>query len=101
MKSNAMFKFASENSNKIIHELIPVRTPNKDAHIESFYSILETECFQVNIFNRYPDAYRIVSNFITFYQTERIHASLKYRTPEESLELYRKGQLFGIKEVRL
>ena len=101
MKSNAMFKFALENSNKLIHELIPVRTPNKDAHIESFFSILETECFQVHIFNRYLDAYRIVANFIEFYQTERIHGSLKYRTPEECLELYRRGQLNDIKEVRV
>lgn len=101
MKSNAMFKFASENSNKIIHELIPVRTPNKDAHIESFYSILETECFQVNIFESYLDGYRRTSDFIKFYQTQRIHGSLQDRTPEECLALYRKGQLKGVKEVRL
>lgn len=101
MKSNAMFKFASENSEKLIHELIPVRTPNKDAHIESFYSILETECFQVNIFDRYLDGYRRTSEFIKFYQTERIHGSLQDRTPEECLALYHKGQLTGIKEVRL
>ena len=87
MKSNAMFKFASENSEKLIHELIPVRTPNKDAHIESFYSILETECFQVNIFDRYLDGYRRTSEFIKFYQTERIHSSLQDRTPEECLAL--------------
>lgn len=101
MKSNAMFKFASENSERLIHELIPVRTPNKDAHIESFYSILETECFQVNVFKRYLDGYRRTAEFIKFYQTERIHSSLQDRTPEECLTLYRQGRLTGIKEVRL
>jgi hypothetical protein len=28
---------------KLMHEFIPVRTPNKNAHIESFFSILELE----------------------------------------------------------
>jgi len=30
----------------LIHERIPPRTPNKNAHIESFHSILELECYQ-------------------------------------------------------
>lgn len=101
MTSNAMYKFATENSDKVIHELIPVRTPNKDAHIESFYSILETECFQTNIFNNYLEGYRTTYNFIEFYHKERIHSSLGYRTPEECLELHRAGILLGIKDINL
>lgn len=31
----------------IHHERIPVRTPNKNAHIECFHRILEDECFSV------------------------------------------------------
>jgi putative transposase len=101
MTSNAMFNYATQNSEKIIHELIPVQTPNKDAHIESFYSILETECFQVNIFNSFLEGYSTTCDFIKFYHDERIHSSLGYRTPTECLDLYRKGNLSGIKNIRL
>lgn len=101
MTSNAMFNYASKNANKLIHELIPVQTPNKDAHIESFYSILETECFQVSVFNNYLEGYQVTYDFIQFYQTERIHGSLGNRTPAECLKLYREGGLTGIKNIRL
>lgn len=101
MKSNAMFKFAEENSNKLIHELIPIQTPNKDAHIESFYSILEMECFRVNLFRTYSEAYQVTSEFIQQYQSIRIHGSLKDRTPMECLSLFKTGNLTGIKSIRL
>jgi transposase InsO family protein len=101
MTSNTMFNFALKNSDRLIHELIPVQTPNKDAHIESFYSILETECFQVNIFKSYLEGYSTTYNFIEFYNNERIHGSLGYRTPMECLTLYRMGSLSGIKNIRL
>lgn len=101
MKSNAMFQYATENSERLIHELIPVQTPNKDAHIESFYSIVETECFQTNIFGNYLEGYTTTSAFIEFYNTERIHGSLGDRTPMECLQLHRAGVLNGIKNIRL
>ncbi len=31
---------------ELIHERIPVKTPNMNAHIESFHSILEEECYR-------------------------------------------------------
>ncbi len=34
-----------------MHEFIPVRTPNKNAHIESFFSILKLEFLEVNYFS--------------------------------------------------
>lgn len=66
MKSNAMFEYATRNADRIIHELIPVQTPNKDAHIASFYSIVATECFQTNIFKNYLESYKTTSAFIDF-----------------------------------
>lgn len=101
MTSNAMFKFAQARDQQLVHELIPVMTPNKDAHIESFYSIVEIEFFQTHIFKNYSGAYTATNEFIEFYQSRRVHGSLGYRTPEECLELYRKGQLDGIKDIRV
>lgn len=39
------------------HEFIPVRTPNKNAFIESFFSIYETQFLQVRYFNSLKEAY--------------------------------------------
>ncbi|MBK8203295.1 MAG: transposase [Bdellovibrionales bacterium] len=66
-----------------------------------FYSIVETECFQTNIFGNYLEGYTTTSAFIEFYNTERIHGSLGDRTPMECLQLHRAGVLNGIKNIRL
>ena len=82
-----IFKETCE-SLEIHHERIPVRTPNKNAHIESFHRILEDECFSVNEFESYKDAYVSVDEFMERYNKRRIHSSLGYMTPEEFYNLY-------------
>ena len=82
-----IFKETCE-SLEIHHERIPVRTPNKNAHIESFQRILEDECFSVNEFESYKDAYVSVDEFMERYNKRRIHSSLGYMTPEEFYNLY-------------
>lgn len=67
----------------IYHERIPSRTPNKNAHIESFHRIFQDECIGVYEFDNYQEAYIEVSRFMKRYNTNRIHSSLKYKTPNE------------------
>lgn len=67
----------------IYHERIPSRTPNKNAHIESFHRIFQDECIGIYEFDSYKDAYIEVSRFMKRYNTNRIHSSLKYKTPNE------------------
>jgi putative transposase len=67
----------------IYHERIPSRTPNKNAHIESFHRIFQDECIGVYEFESYKDAYFEVSRFMKRYNTNRLHSSLKYKTPNE------------------
>lgn len=84
----------------IHHERIPVRTPNKNAHIESFHRILEDECFSVNEFESYKEAYVAVDEFMERYNKRRIHSSLGYKTPEEFYNLY-SGETLEWMTVRL
>ncbi len=63
------------------HERIPVKTPNMNAHIESFHSILEEECYGINEFHSYIEAYSIISNNMKYYNLRRWHGSLNYKTP--------------------
>lgn len=67
----------------IIHERIPPKTPNKNAHIESFHSILEAECYQRHEFETYPQTYEIVTQFIREYNQIRIHGSIYDLSPYE------------------
>ncbi len=68
---------------KMIHERIPPKTPNKNAHIESFHSILEAECYQRHEFETYPQTYEIVTKFIQDYNQIRIHGSIYDLSPYE------------------
>lgn len=68
---------------KVEHERIPPKTPNKNAHIEAFHAILERECLSGQELLSYQDAYKVVTDFINFYNCRRIHGSLYDLSPVE------------------
>lgn len=76
---------------ELIHERIPPKTPNKNAHIESFHSILEAECYRRHEFETYPQAYEIVSQFIQGYNCIRIHGSIYDLSPYEYMDAIKQG----------
>jgi putative transposase len=76
---------------KMIHERIPPKTPNKNAHIESFHSILEAECYQRHEFETYPQTYEIVTQFIQDYNRIRIHGSIYDLSPYEYIVAVREN----------
>lgn len=94
MTSNEFNQYISDVG--LEHEFIPVRTPNKNAFIESFFSIYETQFLQVRYFESLKDAYQQTEEFIEFYNNERLHGSLKYKTPAEFNELFNKGEIKNI-----
>lgn len=75
------------------HERIPPRTPNKNAFIESFHSILERECYQRNCFESKEEAFAEVDRFIRYYNNDRIHGSLNDWPPREYLRMVQAGTL--------
>jgi transposase InsO family protein len=82
---------------KIEHERIPVKTPNKNAHVESFHRILEDECLKINEFQNYAEAYRTVNEFMESYNNRRIHSSLRFMSPNEFFNLHFGENLTNIK----
>lgn len=94
MTSKQFYKFLIKLNHKVEHEFIPCATPNKNAHVESFYSTIESEFIAVHYFKDFKDVYIKLSNFINFYNNERVHGSLKYRTPIEVLNHYKSGNKF-------
>ena len=68
------------------HQRIPVKTPNMNAHIESFHSILEEDCYSINEFNSYLQVYEVVSEYMDYYNNRYRHGSLNDRPPAEFYE---------------
>lgn len=81
------------------HEYTPPRDPNKNAYIESFFSIYETEFLQVWYFDKYMDAYRETVTFINRYNNRRLHGSIKKLPPVEFARRYESGE-FGVINLR-
>ena len=75
------------------HERIPNRTPNKNAYIESFHSILERECYLRHCFEEYEEAFAEVDRFIRYYNNERIHGSLQDWPPNEYMKKVALGEI--------
>jgi putative transposase len=59
------------------HEFIPIRTPNKNAYIESFFSLLEINLMAADYFYDLSEAFKRVVEYVNFYMEERIHGKLK------------------------
>lgn len=80
-------------THQIEHERIPPKTPNKNAHIEAFHSLLESECLQRYEIADYADAHAIVTDYISFYNERRMHGSLRDFSPMEYRKKIEKGEL--------
>lgn len=91
MTSHQFYNYV--NSIGLEHEFIPVRTPNKNAFIESFFSIYETQFLQVRYFDNLKEVYEQTEEFIKFYNNERLHSSLGYISPIEFTEKFKNDEL--------
>ena len=65
----------------VTHERIPVKTPNMNAYIEAFHSILEDECYGRNDFADFLEAYKTISEYMTYYNHRRRHGSIGNMAP--------------------
>ncbi|QCT03679.1 integrase catalytic subunit [Paenibacillus algicola] len=75
----------------MVHERIPPKTPNKNAHIESYHAIIELECYRRNEFDTYPQAYEMVIQFIQDYNQIRLHGSIYDFSPYEYMKAVKDG----------
>ena len=71
------------------HEFIPPGACNKNAHIESFNSIIESDFLQVRYFKNFADAYKQTMEWMEFYNKERIHGSLNMMSPIDFIKKFK------------
>jgi putative transposase len=101
MTAKEFNKWLMSLEEKLSHEFIPIRTPNKNAYIESFFSILELEFLRVSYFRTFADAYEKTHKWIKFYNTERIHGSIGDITPAEAMNKYKRGEALNIETISM
>ncbi|MDY0404652.1 IS3 family transposase [Virgibacillus sp. 179-BFC.A HS] len=82
------------------HERIPPKTPNMNAHIESFHRVMEDDCMSRFEFETYGEAYEAITTFMDFYNNRRIHSSIHDLSPKEFYEL-QQSKKADIKEIRV
>lgn len=75
---------------RIYHERIPPKSPNLNAFIESFHSIIERECYRRHDFECFEEAYYWIDSFMDFYNNRRYHGSLNYLSPSAFHQRYLK-----------
>ena len=75
----------------IHHEFTPFSCPEKNAYVESFFSLYETEFLQVRYFRDFREAYEGTLDYIDFYHNERLHGSLFFMPPREFKKKQKKG----------
>ncbi|WP_442595184.1 IS3 family transposase [Neobacillus sp. D3-1R] len=83
---------------QVQHERIPPKSPNMNAYIESFHSVLERECFQRNEFITFDQAFKCVDEYIQFYNEERYHGSLDDYSPTEYYNKWLAGEIKSVKQ---
>ncbi|WP_115640895.1 integrase core domain-containing protein [Clostridium putrefaciens] len=75
--------FLSLPINTFVLTLYSYFNPYYNAHIESFHSLLSKECITWNEIKNFTDGYRLIDEYIKFYNEERIHESLNYISPNQ------------------
>ena len=57
MSSNSFYFYLKNLEKKLTHDFIPPRSPDRNAYIEAFSLILETEVIQVQYFSNFEEVY--------------------------------------------
>jgi len=70
----------------IMHEFTHLATPEENAYIESFHSILEKELVQRFEIDSLRQGKDLVFEYMEWYNFRRIHSSLGYKTPMSVLK---------------
>lgn len=93
MSSNRFHFYLKRLEQKLAHEFIPPRSPDRNAYIEAFNSILEIELLQVRYFKTFEQVYRAVLEFIEFYNMRRLHGALGNLSPAMFIDGLKSGQI--------
>lgn len=67
----------------IIHERTGYNNPDANAFIERWFRTLKEEVVWLTEYRDFDEARQDIDRYIRFYNTERLHSALGYRSPAE------------------
>ena len=70
-----------ESQSGATHEFTKPATPQQNAHIEGFHSIIHRVICQRFYFDDFKELQNTMLRFIKFYNTDRIHSGIDYESP--------------------
>ena len=73
------------NANAIRHKLIPVAMPQQNGKVERSHRTLDEECLNSRSFRKPLTRQRAINRCFRFYNIQRPHSSLEWRTPLQTL----------------
>ncbi len=73
---------------RIKEVVIPPGEPFRNGYVESFHSRMREELLDAEVFESLDEAREKILNWVKWYNTERPHSALGYRTP---IEVFKKG----------
>jgi putative transposase len=71
-------------------EFTHIATPEENAYIEAFHSILQTEVVERFEFAGYYEAKQTIAAYMDFYTHKRLHGRIGYKTPQQMWDEYEK-----------
>lgn len=96
LRSDNGLVFGSRNYMKLVREyglqqeFITPYTPEENGLVERFIRSFKEECAWVNRFESLEQARLVIGKWIAWYNTERPHQALGYKTPQEVRQEYEK-----------
>ena len=84
--SKIFVEWANKNNINLVY--IQPGKPTQNCFIESFNGKFRDECLNENLFFSLNHAKKLIENWRIYYNTERIHSSLNYMTPETYAKQY-------------
>ena len=74
--------------------------PQSNGKIERWHQSLKSECIRPKCPLSLEDAREIVENFVTYYNTRRLHSAIGYITPKDKLN-GREKEIFAARDQKL
>ena len=74
--------------------------PQSNGKLERYHKSLKTECVRPKCAETKEDAERNIKDYVTYYNTERLHSEIGYVTPKQMLEGEQQA-IFQQREIKL
>lgn len=85
-ESNLVRKYFEKAA--VIQEFTRPATPEQNAHIEGYHSVIARAVCQEYLFESIEHAREVIDRFRMFYNNDRIHSGIAYKSPRSVLEQF-------------